>query len=98
MIYEKDNTQNKKNNNPLINMSEDFLSEQSPPAPLMPKEGVVPSETSKHITKLKQWCVDCFEANSEYPNPSEVGEAFRIITGETLSDDGIKLLVAKLGI
>ena len=74
------------------------MSEQSPNPSQVTSEPVVSSETSNHITKLKQWCVDCFEANSEYPNQNEVGEAWSIITGETLSDTALKLLVSKLGL
>lgn len=53
---------------------------------------------SQQVTKIKQWIIDCFEQNSEYPSQLEICEAWQLLTGQKLTDDALKLLIAKLGI
>ncbi|MHC5827492.1 MAG: hypothetical protein ACYT04_69330, partial [Nostoc sp.] len=58
----------------------------------------VQDTSSQQVTKIKQWIVDCFEQNSEYPSHLEICEAWSLLTGQALTDNALKLLIAKLGI
>ncbi|MFM6159099.1 MAG: hypothetical protein ACKPE3_39995, partial [Sphaerospermopsis kisseleviana] len=50
------------------------------------------------VLKIKKWCDLCYQTYQRYPNSEQIKKAWFEYTGNDLSDQGLDLLIDKLGI
>jgi energy-coupling factor transporter ATP-binding protein EcfA2 len=50
------------------------------------------------IERIKDWCRLCYETHEQYPDRSQIKQAWLDLTGKDLSDKALDLLIEKLGI
>jgi hypothetical protein len=50
------------------------------------------------IEKIREWCFMCLLKFESFPNSEEIAEAWRRLTGQELTPDGLQILIEKLNL
>lgn len=50
------------------------------------------------VEKIREWCWLCRERFGSFPNSEEIAEAWRRLTGQQLTPEGLQVLIEKLNL
>lgn len=50
------------------------------------------------VEKIREWCLLCRERFGSFPNSEEIAEAWRRLTGQQLTPEGLQVLIEKLNL
>jgi hypothetical protein len=50
------------------------------------------------VEKIREWCFMCLQKKESFPNSEEIAEAWRRLTGQELTPDGLQVLIEKLNL